>query len=258
MGLPDAATQFQEAGITALIFDPRCTGLSEGQPRNDIDPFKQVEDMSDALTFLNSLPQVDPMKTGFWGMSFGGVVAVCAASLDKRAKFVIAVCPLTDFEFSPEKRPQVMMKAMRDRESQLMGNTPFYLPMMTSKGENPVGFGQVADKSRYAKLVDVGKEIARNHVNRTTLQTYYKILMWQPFPLWKHLTPTPIMFVIPELDSVSLAEIQKSRFEDITSPKRLHIEPGVDHEDILQGEQLYSVMTAQLDFVRDALSGLVK
>jgi alpha/beta superfamily hydrolase len=41
-GLPGVAKQFQENGITALIYDPRTVGESEGQPRNDIDPFPQI------------------------------------------------------------------------------------------------------------------------------------------------------------------------------------------------------------------------
>ena len=68
MGVPDVAEHLQRLGITALTFDPRTTGKSDGQPRNEIDPFKQIEDLSDALSFLSNLPSVDPGKMGFWGM----------------------------------------------------------------------------------------------------------------------------------------------------------------------------------------------
>lgn len=88
------AEQFQLLGITALIYDPRSPGTSEGTPRNEIDPMKQVEDYSDAFTFLSTLLVVDSDRIGFWGMSFSGTIALCAAALDKRAKFVIAICPL--------------------------------------------------------------------------------------------------------------------------------------------------------------------
>lgn len=37
VGLSDAAEHFQRAGLTALISDPRGMGLSNGQPRNEID-----------------------------------------------------------------------------------------------------------------------------------------------------------------------------------------------------------------------------
>ena len=254
MGLPDAAEHLQAAGITVLIYDPRSTGSSNGEPRNDINPFKQIEDISDALTFIASLEYVDSRKVGLWGMSFGGVVALCAASIDKRAKFAIAVCPLTDFDYAPEKRPKVLAKCLKDRESQLMGNPPFYLPMVTDKGENPVGFGAGADVARYAKIAKSGKEIAPNHVNRTTIQSYYRMFMWQPFPLWQHLSPTPVMFVIPKLDTVSPAEAQIRRFDALSCPKELHVEHGVGHEEILGGEHLPTVMRKQIDFIVNTLA----
>lgn len=255
MGVPDAAEHFQRTGLTALIYDPRSTGLSDGQPRNEIDPVKQVEDMSDAATFLSGLPTVDPYKIGFWGMSFGAAVSLCAASLDRRAKFVIAVCPLTDFEYSLEKRPQILAKCIKDRVSQAKGNAPFYLPMVTEKGENPAGFGQVNDRERNAKLVKAGKELAPNHVNRTTLQSYSKIFMWQPISLWRHLSPTPAMFIIPESDTLSPAEAQLHHFGNLSHPKRLHVEPGVGHEEILVGEHLPSLMNLQTGFIHDAILG---
>lgn len=257
LGLPDVAESFQRAGITALVYDPRCTGLSDGSPRNDIDPVKQVEDYSDALTFLSGLPGVDSDRMGFWGMSFAGTVSLCSASLDRRAKFVIAICPLAEFRHLPQKLPLVLAKCMKDRESQLRGNPPYYLPMLTEAGENPAGFGIGVDKEQFAKVVSAGKELAPSHVNRTTIQSYYKMVMWQPFSLWTHLNPTPVLFVIPENDQLSRADVQLRRFETLEGPKRLHIERGRGHMDILEGEHFPALMQLQSSFVDDALHGKV-
>lgn len=62
LGLPTTAVAFQAAGITALTYDPRGVGLSDGFPRNDINPFREVDDMSDAMIFLSSHPSVDPRQ----------------------------------------------------------------------------------------------------------------------------------------------------------------------------------------------------
>lgn len=232
VGLPDAAELFQRVGITALLFDTRSTGGSEGTPRNEIDPFKQVEDLSDALTFLGSQSLVDPSRLGFWGFSFGGTVSLCAASLDKRAKFVIAVAPLTDFDFEEGAQPKVLAKALKDRESQLRGNSPYSLPMVNEKGENTVGFGHGLDKERYTKIVQAGIPIAPNHTNRITLQSYYKVAMWQPFSLWRFLAPTKVLFVTPARDEMSYPHMQRKYFEELTSPKRMHVEVGASHEEV--------------------------
>lgn len=87
MNLPDVAEGFQRAEITALIYDPRTTGLSDGMPRNDIDPMKQVEDDSDALTFLGDHPMVDRNQMAFWGGIFcwHGVTVRCVSRQESQA-----------------------------------------------------------------------------------------------------------------------------------------------------------------------------
>ena len=65
MFVSEVEETFQLAGITALIYDPRNTGTSDGMPRQEIDPIKQAEDYSDALTFLAGLPMVDPHRIAF-------------------------------------------------------------------------------------------------------------------------------------------------------------------------------------------------
>ncbi|KAF7593594.1 hypothetical protein BBP40_011214 [Aspergillus hancockii] len=102
MFIPEVAERFQAEGITALIYDPRTLGESEGEPRNNIDPMMQTSDNSDALMFMRALPIVDPEAIAFWGQSFAGTIALCAAALDKRAKLCISICPLLDFELTPE------------------------------------------------------------------------------------------------------------------------------------------------------------
>lgn len=257
LGLPDVAAHFQSHGFTVLLYDPRCTGLSDGEPRNDIDPMQQASDYSDALTFLSSQPSVDIARIFFWGMSFAAVIALCASAVDKRACGIIAVCPLTDFTYTPEKLPKVMAKCMQDRASQIAGNDPVYLPMLNEMGENPAGFGAGIDKERYGKIVNAGKAIARRHVNQTTLQSYYKMVMWQPFSLWSLVSPTPVLFVVPELDSLSPAERQLKHFENLQGPKRLHVESGVGHMEIVEGPHLEQLMKVKVQFMHDVVNGAV-
>jgi cephalosporin-C deacetylase-like acetyl esterase len=58
---------------------------------------KQVEDNADAPNWLSEQAIVDPTKIAFWGMSFSGSFAACAAALDKRARYLIMVCPFVEF-----------------------------------------------------------------------------------------------------------------------------------------------------------------
>lgn len=265
MGLPSAAAAFQDAGFTVLAYDHRTTGLSDGEPRNDIDPFKQIEDYSDALTFLSTHSMVDSARMGIWGMSLSGAVALCTACFDRRARFVIAVCPATQYQYNERKLSNVLSRIAKDRESQVKGNPPFYIPMLDQAGENPAGFNLGVDKDAAMRILAAQDEtistrqaLAPNHVNRTTIQSYKKLLMWSPSYMWKqHLLTTPAMFVVPELDELISAKAQQEYFQLLPGPKKMHIQKGRGHMDILEGESLPGVMQLQIDFIHDSLDGKV-
>ncbi|KGO72703.1 hypothetical protein PITC_056890 [Penicillium italicum] len=254
MFVPEVAEQFQKANITALIYDPRSLGESDGEPRNEIDPLKQVSDYSDALSFLRTLPIVDPDAIAFWGMSFAGAIALCAASLDKRAKLCISVCPLLDFELTPEKFPRVLAKSMQDRESQLVGNAPIFLPVLTEKGDNPAGLGIGADKEEFDYMVNAKTRGAPNYENRTTLQSYYKIISWQPHGIMKYMAPTPVLMIVPEKDMISLPEGQLALFETFPEPKKVHIALGKGHLNVLSGDDFPALSQLQVEYVREILA----
>src|SRR5215510_13139628 len=69
---PDYARVFAEAGVAALVFDYRCLGASDGEPRQHLDPWAQIEDYRNALSFVAGLPDINKEKLGVWGISYSG------------------------------------------------------------------------------------------------------------------------------------------------------------------------------------------
>ena len=127
--------------------------------------------------------------------------------------------------------------------------------MLTAKGENPAGFGVGVEKENYDILIGTKRLVAPSFKLNTTFQTYYRMFMWQPFNLWKHLSPTPVLLVVPELDKVSPAELHFEHFEKMAELKRVHIEPGKGHMDVLSGESFQNLMGVQVTFIREVLAG---
>ncbi|GAW20130.1 hypothetical protein ANO14919_096260 [Xylariales sp. No.14919] len=254
MFVPEVAEQFQKAGITALIYDPRTLGLSDGLPRNDIDPARQTSDYSDAVTFVRSLPNVNPSMVGIWGMSFSAVIALSATALDPRIRFCIAICPLLNLEYEASKFPKVLAKLQQDRESVLAGNQPLYVPVLTAQGKNPAGMGLGADKEEFDYMVNAKMRGAPRHENHTTFQSYYKIKLWQPQGIMRYLDKTPVMMVVPELDQISPPEAQIKLHESFPEPKLLHIAPGKGHLNVLSGDDFPMLSDMQAKFVKDITS----
>ena len=57
MYLDRFAEAFAAAGLAALVFDNRNFGASDGEPRQEIDPWTQVRDYRHAITYATTLPE---------------------------------------------------------------------------------------------------------------------------------------------------------------------------------------------------------
>src|SRR5215207_3128027 len=82
MYLDRFAEVFEAAGLAALVFDNRNFGASDGEPRQEIDPWRQVRDYRDAITFAQGLPETDPARIGVWGSSYSGAHALVLGAID--------------------------------------------------------------------------------------------------------------------------------------------------------------------------------
>ena len=95
MLLKDWAEAFQAAvpSLSILVYDHRGFGSSETGPnqvRCEIVPSEQISDMSDAITYAQMRPEVDPQKIGIWGTSYSGGHVLEVGANDRRVKAVIS------------------------------------------------------------------------------------------------------------------------------------------------------------------------
>jgi dienelactone hydrolase len=63
---------FANRGLASLIYDNRNFGASDGEPRQEIDPWAQVRDYRHAITYASTLPEVNAGAIGVWGSSYSG------------------------------------------------------------------------------------------------------------------------------------------------------------------------------------------
>ena len=76
------AELFAQAGIASIVYDHRNLGASDGEPRQEIDPWAQINGYRDAITYAETLPETDAARIGVFGSSYsGGHVLVVGALL---------------------------------------------------------------------------------------------------------------------------------------------------------------------------------
>ena len=93
---PLFAEVFAEAGLGALVFDYRTFGGSSGEPRQHIDPWQQIEDYRNALSYLQSRDDVDVDRIAAWGISYSGGHVLILGALDERVRAICSVVPVID------------------------------------------------------------------------------------------------------------------------------------------------------------------
>jgi len=111
------AASFRRAGVSALAFDYRNYGSSDGEPRHETNLIQQGEDYRDALTAAASLDGVDPGKVVVWGIGHGGTGAAICAANDPRPAAVILQSPIVSGSVDARNFPEGSLDlALRDRE----------------------------------------------------------------------------------------------------------------------------------------------
>ncbi|PYH99746.1 alpha/beta-hydrolase [Aspergillus ellipticus CBS 707.79] len=249
----DVAQFFQRNGVTALAYDPRNYGDSDGQPRNHVDSINNTTDYMDALTYLKGLSIVEPNKIVVWGASWSGAVCLGAASLDPRVKLVISVCPMVQ-DFTPTPATAKMLRqCMKDRESQVKGNDPFYVPIVNEQGLNPVGFGPAYTKEDYHLSLRARNTVAPNFSPDMTLQSYFQLVQYDPLSTMGYFPQTPVMMVVPELDELSPPDLQIKIFDGLPGPKRMYLAPGQKHRGVVTGEHAEIAFQRQIDYLWEVL-----
>src|SRR5438093_12863607 len=94
MYLDGFAEAFAAGGLGALAFDNRNFGASDGEPRQEIDPWAQVRDYRHAVTWAQTRPEVDGDRIGVWGSSYSGGHALVLGAIDQRVRCVACQVPL--------------------------------------------------------------------------------------------------------------------------------------------------------------------
>lgn len=94
MAIDRYAQAFSDGGLAVLLYDHRNFGISEGEPRQEINPWVQARGYRDAITYLAKLDAVDAERIGVWGDSYSGGEAIVVAAVDERVKAVVAQCPV--------------------------------------------------------------------------------------------------------------------------------------------------------------------
>ena len=223
------AAAFATAGYSVLVHDHRGFGDSEGTPRLEVDPYRQIADWRDAISFAAARPEIDATGGfGIWGSSFAGGLAIVVAACDPRVSCVVAQIPHirgprnSRQMFSIQEREQLLPLIAKDREARRAGAAPATIPVFTSD------HGALCALPP-AMPADFIEETGRLHPtwrNEVTLRSVAHLMEFDSAGWLVNLAPKPLLMIVGARDQCTFPEIQCEAFELAAGPKHLVVHPG--------------------------------
>jgi len=229
MYLDRIAEVFSQAGMAALVYDNRNFGASDGEPRQEIDPWQQVRDYRHAITWLGSRPETDAGRIGVWGSSYSGGHVLTVGAIDRRVKCVVSQVPLVSGSRNLKRLIRAdMIAAVRqqfdaDRAARFDGAAPLMMPVVAA---DPMAPAALPTADSWQWFTATGRSRAPSWRNEVTLRTVELLGEYEPADYIARISPTPLLMVIAAHDHLAVADEAFAAYNRALEPKRILVLNG--------------------------------
>ncbi len=229
MYLDKYAEFFTQAGLACIVFDNRGFGASDGEPRQEIDPWQQVRDYSDAITHACSLDRTDRDRIGIWGSSYSGGHVLVVGAIDRRVRCVVSQVPMISgwHGFRRLVRADFLAPLQAalhaDRDSRAAGGAPGMLPVVA---EDPLAPSALPTADSYKWFTATAADRAPSWRNEVTLRTIEYGFGYEPGAYIGLISPTPLLLIVGVQDHLTVPDLAIAAYERALEPKKLVLLPG--------------------------------
>ncbi len=243
LDLAEYAEHFVAGGYACFAYDHRNWGRSAGWPRSETDPWRQVADLREAVSYVRSLPGIDAERIGLWGTSYAGGHVLTVSALDRRVKCVVSQVPLTsgsrtfDSWVPADKRLSFLARIDADRDARRRGALPG-ITLAATKG------------SETAEWV-ARKDVSGRYRNELTLRSFDLLRSYEPMSFVPAIAPTPLLMIIAARDTTTPTAWQQETFARSGEPHKL-LSIDCRHYDVYM-ESLDEAARAALSWYRTHL-----
>lgn len=229
MYLDAYAEVFRDAGLAVLVFDNRGFGASDGQPRQEIDPWAQVRDYRHAITWAQLQPGLDGERVGVWGSSYSGGHVLVVGALDRRVRCVVSQVPLTSGHQNLARLIRADMQAQvralfdQDRTARFGGAAPGTVPVVDA---DPMAMSALPTADSWEWFSTTAKDRAPSWRNEVTLRSVELLGEYEPGSYIERISPTPLLMLVAAGDHLAVADLGLEAYERAREPKKLQLLAG--------------------------------
>jgi fermentation-respiration switch protein FrsA (DUF1100 family) len=213
--LPDYAKLFVAAGFVALSFDYRGFGGSEG-PKWRIMALEQIDDIRNAVTWLEAQPEVDSGRIGVWGTSNGGAHAPYVAGVDERVKAAVGQVGYGDGRRllldirSPEERRELEKRLAEDRRKRVVNGAG-------DAADCPTLLASPQTRAFFAEALKSFPEL----YCEIPWASAEKTMEYRPIDVVDRIAPRALLLIGAEQDDLCKFDGYRELYERARDPKKL-------------------------------------
>jgi uncharacterized protein len=225
--LPHYAERLADAGYTALTFDPRTFGESEGDPRAHYDPNVVIADYANAVSYLMTREDVDADRVAVVGVCMGGGYAVSTAAREKRLKAAVSIAGGYDIGgtfqqfFGIDGFAAYYRKANELVQRQYETGEVEYMPTIAKGLSEEVPIAAMPNEEAYSYYDRTSRADAPNWSPRMTVASLLPYFTYNAVVHTPLVAPTPLLIVHGTTDTKLLPEYAQKAYEAALGPKEL-------------------------------------
>ena len=176
-------------------------------------------------------PEIRPDRIGVWGTSYTGGLVLMVAALDRRVKCVVSQVPFisgyeTMIQVMPvEERKQFHDTVQKERLSLAAGNPPSLVAVCANDTSKPI---DAPGRRTYSYFQSCMQQNSLNWENKVTLRSLDLRLEYEAMPFVARVSPTPLLMIIADNDTITPTDIALRAFEQALEPKKIVLLQG-DH-----------------------------
>ncbi|OHV34780.1 MULTISPECIES: alpha/beta hydrolase [Pseudofrankia] len=233
--MPYYAEAFASLGIAALVFDYRNLGVSDGEPRQHLDPWAQIRDYQNALSFLERADGIDPDRLGAWGISYSGGHVLVLAATDPRVKAIVSQIPVVDGYRNMRRvhgglgYRKLWDAVLEDRRLRYEDPAKrLYIPHASETPDSELSSWPFPEtRTTFAALQATEAPL---YENRSTMESVDLLLNYDVTPFADRIYDTPAMVIVAEGDDITLWDLEIGVYNRLpTAKKELVVLPHTTH-----------------------------
>jgi alpha/beta superfamily hydrolase len=234
----NVANWLAQEGYASLRFYYRGVGESEG-PLYRLIPMEQVEDIRNAISFIQVQNGVDPDRIGLLGAAIGGSHASYVAAIDERVKCMVSINGMGNWGRwlksmrSDQEWQEFLRRVQTDSRSRVI----------TGKPEN-VNLQEVIlpDPETREERKQLLKENPALAGNLVSLDSAVAMMDYRPEDYVSRISPRAAMWIGSAGDALVPNLEPETMFRNARAPKKLELVQGEAHHGLYRGKGFETMM----------------